>query len=407
MIKKQLVYSEYSKWRFDVSRAQGEFLWDSEGKKYIDFTSGWNVTNLGWNHPEITQALVVQAKKSNYVPMWTADPMQNEYAKTLTNSLPKGLDTVLRATGGTEANEEALKTARAYTEREIIVGFKNTYHGQSFGTLAIGNIPQNLSAISPVVGGFRHIEFPRTDKSKDDKQVLNDFEEVLDKALSKKDVAAIVAEAGIITGWGSTYVAPMGFLKLLREKTKQYSSLLILDEVGTGFSRCGKLFGMQIEEVTPDIVTFAKGISNGAAAIGATVTTNKIAEKGSPKARIVSTFGWLPTACAVTSKTLEIHKRDKVWEKAKKDGRYIIQSLQRELKKNGSVVEVRGIGMEIGVELKEEKTAVNVVAEAERKGLHLVSDTDRNIQLMPPLTIPRSSLDKGIDILVSTINRFA
>jgi len=118
MLKNNIIYNDYSDWKFDISKARGDFIWDKSGKKLIDFTSGWNVTNLGWNNQEVNSAMASQAKKNTYAPMWTADSIQNEYAKALVKSLPETLVAVGRATGGTEANEMAIKTARAYTGKK-------------------------------------------------------------------------------------------------------------------------------------------------------------------------------------------------------------------------------------------------------------------------------------------------
>lgn len=401
MIKNGIVYNDYSPWVFDVSKAEGSYIWNSKGNKLLDFTSGWNVTNLGWNRPEVVAAVITQANKNTYASMWTADPIQNELAKELINSLPKGLDAVGRATGGTEANEEALKTARAYTKRKKIVGFKDSYHGQSFGTLSIGYLPEYVTNISPLVGDFIQIDFPKLYNSKKTPdEILKDFEKTLEDLLSKEDVAAIVTEAGIITGWGSTYVAPKGYLTLVRRLTKKYGTLLILDEIGTGFSRCGKLFGMELEDVVPDIVTFAKAFSNGAAPIGAMVTTTEIAERSYKYSNLTSTFGWMPVPCAAALKTLQIHKRDKVWDKAKRDGDHFIKTLREELKNNPRIADVRGIGMEVGVQFKDPDMMGKIVHKSIENGLHLCMCDNGNIQLMPPLTILRKDLDKGIEVFV-------
>ncbi len=184
---------------------------------------------------------------------------------------------------------------------------------------------------------------------------------------------------------------------------------MILDEVGTGFSRVGKLFGFELEQVKPDIITLAKGISNGAAAIGAVVVSSKLVKPTIPKTTLVSTFGWTPIACAAALKTLEIHQRDKVWKKAKLDGDHIKKRLKKELSNHPFVGDVRGIGMEIGIDFvlskktkkKNPKFVDKVIKQSLEKGLHLASV----VQLMPPLTIPRKILDQGIDILIDVINK--
>jgi 4-aminobutyrate aminotransferase-like enzyme len=405
MIKNHIIYNIYLDWSFDMERAEGSYLWTKDGKKLIDFTSGWNTTNLGWNHPEVAEALIAQVNKNTYAPMWTADAAQNAYAAHLTGALPASLTAVGRATGGTEANEMAIKTARSFTGRNTIVGFRETFHGQSFCTLAIG-FP------GPPVSDFVQLTYPqtyRTDKSPE--RVLEEFAVELEKALSGRDVAAVFTEAGIITGWGSTYVAPKGYLPLVRKLTEQYGTLMILDEVGSGFSRCGTLFGLELGGVTPDIVTFAKGISNGAAPIGAMVTREDIAEATMAQSILLSTFGWTPVACAVALRTLQIHQRDKVWEKAKRDGEYIVSRLKKELADHPKVGDIRGIGMELGIDIvkdkgtkeKDAEGVERIVQQAFKRDLHIVCDHQSNIQLMPPLTIERAILDEGLTRLIASI----
>lgn len=396
-----------SDWRFNLLKAEGSFLFDQAGNRLIDFTSGWNVTNLGWNHPEVAEVIKKQADKNVYAPMWCADPVQIEYAEALTKALPESLTQVVRATGGTEANEEAIKIARAYTKRPNIIGFEGTYHGQSYATIALCKPYESkvIQAISPMPPGFIQIDYPSV-RSTDinHEEILDKFSDNLEKILKNEDVAAIMTEAGIVTGGGSTAIAPNGFLKRVRELTKKYGTLLILDEVGTGFSRCGKLFGMELENIVPDIVTFAKGISNGAFALGVAITTKEIAEKTFDRTGLISTFGWTPLGCAVCLEVLKIHLRDRVWEKADNNGKYILAKLNEELRNNQDIVDINGKGMEIGVHMKEKK-ALRVVEGSQKNGLHIVYDLDSNIQLMPPLTIDKKTLDEGLDILISELNK--
>lgn len=414
MIKNRIIYTNSSPWLFNVSKAEGSYIWDDTGHKMLDFTCGWNVTNLGWHNPEIIEAVVVQTKKNVYNPMETTDPIQAEYAKELIDSLPNGLDVACRATGGTEANEEAIKTARAFTKRKKIIGFIDTYHGQSYADMSIGYRPEYVTDIAPMVPEFYQIPYPAIYRSnKDESELLKDFSEGLEKMLKNEDVAAIVVEAGIITGWGTTSLAPKGFLTKVRELTKKYGTLLILDEVGTGFSRCGALFGMNLEQVIPDIATFAKGISNGTAAIGAMVTSEVIGEEVHDKANLTSTFGWTPLGCAAALKTLQIHKREKMWEHSLEKGTYLKETLYKELKDNPYVGNIDGKGLEIGLDLvtnkesKEKNSALysKVIVEARKKGLLLIGDGEGNFQLMPPLTIEQKDFDTGIEILIDTIKK--
>ncbi len=412
MIKNRIIYTTSSPYLFTVSKAEGSYIWDDAGHKMLDFTCGWNVTNLGWNHPEIIEAVIQQAKKNTYNPMETTDPIQAEYAKELTDSLPDGLDVIGRTTGGTEANEEAIKTARAFTKRKKIIGFIDTYHGQSYADMSLGYRPEYVEDIAPMLPEFYQIPYPAIYRSnKEEAELLSDFSTGLENMLKNEDIAAIVVEAGIITGWGTTSLAPKGFLAKVRDLTKKYGTLLIIDEVGTGFSRCGALFGMNIEGVTPDIATFAKGISNGTAAIGAMVTSEEIGEEVHDKANLTSTFGWTPLGCAAGLKTLQIHKRDKMWEQSVKKGAYLKETLLKELRDNPYVGNVDGKGLEIGLDLvidkeTKEKNGIlfgKVIKQAREKGLLLNGDGEGNIQLMPPLTIEQGDLDKGIEMIVSII----
>ncbi len=391
MVKKHIV-SDSSQIYFDFGKAEGSFIWEKAGKKFIDFTSGWNVANLGWEHPEIKKAIIDQLDSSSYSPFWTINDIQEKYARELVDALPEELNIIIKATGGTEANEEAIKIARTYTGRTKIIGFKNSYHGQSAEELALVYKPSIIMGSAP--SEYIQMDFPEKDLTK--------FAQKLEEILKEKNVAAIIAEAGIVTGGGQTSVAPEGFLKTIRELTKKYGTLLILDEVGTCFSRCGQLFGMEIEGVVPDMATFAKGISNGAAAIGAVAIKEEIANKTEKQAVLISTFGWTALACAAASKVLEIHRRDKVWEKAQNDGRYIINVLRDKLGGNPKVKAIRGIGMEIGVLFNDDVDVKALNQKLFDTGL-LVAIDYNNLQLMPPLTIEREILDQGLQILLSVV----
>jgi len=265
--------------------------------------------------------------------------------------------------------------------------------------MALGYSSKDVEKIAPLVPEFIQMDFPQ---ATDGEEGLNKFLETLEIYLNKKGVAAIITEPGIITGWGSTIIAPTGFTKKLRSLTEKYGTLLIIDEVGTGFSRTGRLFGFEHEEIVPDMIALAKGISNGAAAIGTVVGKEQIFEATFPYINLISTFGWTPIACAAALKTLEIHLRDKIWEQAEEKGQYIIQKLQNLI--GTSIVYVRGQGMEIGIGLKDAKTARQVIDNAFSQGLHIVVGSEHNIQIMPPLNIPKNVLDEGLEILLTQLN---
>lgn len=414
MIKNHILYNASNDWQMKVSKAEDCYLWDEKKRKIIDFSAGWNVVNLGWNHPEINQAVIEQVNKNTYNPGWTSDEAQEKYAKQLLAVLPKEFNVIVKATGGTEANEQAMKIARTATGRKKIIGFKDTYHGDSFATMSLGYRPQYVKQIAPLVPDFIQIDYPSIAyQQEDEKKILASFLTKLEIILKKRDVAALVTEAGIITGWGSTLVAPYSYLKEIRRLTKNYGTLLILDEVGTGFSRCGKLFGMELENTVPDIVTFAKGMSNGAAAIGVAVTSSDLVQSTIKKTNIYSTFGWTSIACAASLKTLEIHLRERIWEKVDEKGNYIKSALTTSLSQHQYFGEVRGKGLEIGLEFisnqKTKKKHVSftkkVINKALINGLLLAGSPDDGvIQIMPPLIIEKKVLVRGLEILIDVIN---
>jgi 4-aminobutyrate aminotransferase len=395
-----------------MAGASGSDVWTADGRRLIDFTSGWNTTNLGWNHPEVAEAMAAQAHRNSYSAMWTSDPVQEAYAEALIQSLPSSLCVVGRATGGTEANEMAIKAARAYTGRKIVVGCRETYHGQSTGTLQIGFPDSHIADV--VTPGAEYVQLPYPDCYRIEEtpeRVLPQFAERLEQTLATRQVAAVVTEAGIVTGWGSTVVAPKGYLALVRRLTERYGTVMILDEVGTGFSRCGRLFGLELDGVVPDVVTMAKGITNGGAAMGAVVMREDLAEVACAKSLFISTFGWTPVACAAALKTLEIHRRDRVWEKAERDGAYIVARLREALGEHPHVGDIRGIGLEIGLDIvadratkaKDPQRVVRIMQEGFVRGVHLTGDQQSTIQLMPPLTIDRVQLDDGLNRLIEAV----
>lgn len=413
MIKNKITYSNFSDWKFSVVKASGSLLWTKEGQRLIDFTSGWNVTNLGWNNEEIIKAANEQSNTNSYIPMWSSCDIQEKYAEALTSSLPTQLNAVIRATGGTEANEIAIKLARAYTKRKKIIGFKDTYHGQSLTVMSIGFRPEYTKAIDPMVPKFIQLEYPYAQNKDLDEQkdALDEFAKTLEQLLSKHDVAGMILEPGMITGWGSCGIAPIGFLEKIRELTSKYGTLMILDEVGTGFSRIGSLFGFQLYNVVPDIITFAKGSCNGVGGIGTVVSSKDIIDPTISDANYTSTFGWSPVSCAAALKTLELHIKYKAWEDSKLKGKIIVEEMQKSLKKYTDSVKVFGIGMEIGINFldinnqSKEVIVQEIVHNSLTKGLHIVNSGEGNIQIMPPINIETELMREGLEILKEAISK--
>ncbi|HEX3082385.1 MAG TPA: aminotransferase class III-fold pyridoxal phosphate-dependent enzyme, partial [Candidatus Saccharimonadia bacterium] len=273
-------------------------------------------------------------------------------------------------------------------------------------------LPEYVKAIHPLVPDFVQLDYPTAQGDQAvDNQILERFRGQLDTALEKRDVAAIFIESGIITGWGGCRMAPAGFVETVRELTSKYGTLMVVDEVGTGFSRIGELFGINKYDAVADIATFAKGITNGAGGLGAVLSRAELVEKTIGGANYTSTFGWSPTACAAALETLKVHRRDKVWENSAAMGERMMQALRDKVSALGATV--RGIGLEVCLDLtacsrEPGALAAEIEAVCHKNGLHFIQDGDGTIQLMPACTISKTDLDAGVEILseaVTTICR--
>lgn len=412
MLHKHIIFTSFSDYRFHLAKAKGSYIYDDQGKEYIDFTSGWNVTNLGWNHPEVIEAGITQLQENSFTPMWAMTPSQERYAHNLTQALGHKMEYIGRANGGVEAIEMAIKTARAYTGKKKIVSFYEQFHGSTINALSLSYRPEWMTKLTGPREDIIQVEYPNTYRTeKTATELLTDKEKELEKLFAQGDVAAVFTEAGIITGWGSVYCAPDGFLTMIRKLSKKYNVLLMLDEVGTGFGRTGTLWGMEREDISPDIITLAKAATNGSAPLSAMVTTKEIAEKTFTDTNLQSTFGWNPVACAIADKTLEIHLREKTWEMARAKGDFVRQYIHQKLAGTPHFGEVRGWGMENGIDLViDTKTkqghselGKKVVSQAFAHGLHSVTDNSGVVHIMPPLTIEQATLEKGLEILTQTI----
>lgn len=399
---------------FPLKRAYGSTVVDMNDKEYIDFTSGWNVTNVGWNNSEVEEAIIEQMKRYSYAPMWTPTEPGVALAEKLTEITPESLDAVFKCTGGTEATDVALKIARAYTGKKKIISFYGEYHGQSFGAISMGNSTATTEAFEPLLPGFLRLHYPfsRGNPYDSDPEIASQIAlSVLEETVKMEGgVAAIFVEP--MLSCPGMFTPPAGFMEGLRAICDRYEMLLIIDEVGTGFGRTGKMFGFEhFPKATPDVVTMAKGLSGGFAPIGAVMTSRKIANAMKGKGG-TSTFGWHPLATTASLKVVEIIEREKLAERAEKLGKYVLKRLREELVTVECVGEIRGWGLELGIEIVKDRKkfeqdpekARDVMIEAMEKGLHIMwSGRTSTMMIMPPLVITQDELDRGLDILINVI----
>ncbi len=396
---------------FVIDRASRTAFIDTNGREYIDFMSGWNVANVGWNREEVKKAIMNQLEKTAYSPLWCLTEPTVRLAQKLVDLTPRHLDVSFRATGGTEANEIAVLLARAYTGREKVLSFEKEFHGQTtFGSLSLGSTPEATARFQPLLQGFVRLPIPACflDPCEDLATCRNRCFAELENYLNKRDVAAIFTEA-IMTCPG-VYKPGDTFFPELRRLCDETGTLLIIDEVGTGFGRTGKMFAIDHFDFVPDIMTFAKALGGGYVPIGATITRKEIADslKGT---MLSSTFGWTPLACAAALANLEIIEQENLCERAVEMGLYIKNQLRLLLRKNRLVGGIRGVGLELAIDVINENRepwfdgAVKIVSLCEEKGLVVeLSVTACAVLLMPPLVIELKDVEKGLEILVKAFD---
>lgn len=324
-------------------RAQNCYVWDSEGERYLDFLGAYGAMNLGHNDPDILRALEKTAEYPNILQV-ALNPITGALAHNLSLITPGDLKISFFGNSGAEAVEGALKLARASTGKEKIVSCLGSFHGKSFGALSVTGREKYRKPFKPLVPKVQFIPY-------DD---LN----ALQKALKHKDVAAFIVEP--VQGEGGIIVPRKGYLKGAQEICNKTKTLLIIDEIQTGFGRTGKVFASEHEDVSPDIMCMAKSLGGGVMPISAFITTEKIWNKayGSMEKGLLhtSTFGGNCKAATASLAAIDILLRDNLSQQAEEKGAYFLEHLRIMKKKYPIIKDVRGQGLFIGVEFNASKS---------------------------------------------------
>ncbi|MGD1887640.1 MAG: aspartate aminotransferase family protein [Cohaesibacteraceae bacterium] len=378
------LYGTYARTPQTFVRGEGVWLFDEDGRRYMDFTSGIAVNALGHAHPHLAEALKSQADK-----LWhTSNLFQIDGGKKLAQRLCDNTfaDKVFFTNSGAEALECAIKTARRYhydkgaPERSNIITFDGAFHGRTLATIAAGGQEKYLEGFGPKALGFENLAFGD--------------HKALEAALHREDCAAVLIEP--IQGEGGGRSVPDADLKELRKACDKAGVLLILDEVQSGVGRTGYLFAHQRLGIEPDIMAIAKGIGGGFP-MGACLATAEVAESMVPGTH-GSTFGGNPLAMAVGNAVLDVVLEDGFLETVRERGRDLSQSLSALLDLYPDVfTEVRGEGLLRG--LKCVVPAGDVVAAAREKGLLLVGAGDNVVRLLPPLIVTDADIAFAMDAL--------
>lgn len=380
-----LLLATYDRHPVLFTRGRGVYLWDDEGKRYLDFLSGIGVNALGHAHPKVQAALRKQAKRLIHVSNLFFHEYQAELAAKLTQLA--GLERAFFCNSGTEAWEGALKIARAYAKHHAdandrpkwrILAMENSFHGRTMGALATTGQAKYRAPFEPLVPGVRFVRF-------------NDCGDLTRKF--DDSVCALCLET--VQGEGGVRPATPEFLALARKLASKKKALLIADEIQCGLGRTGRFFAYQHYAVRPDIVTVAKPLAAGLP-LGAILLTNRVAEAIHPGMH-GTTFGGGPLACAVALTTVE--ELEKQLSHVKQIGDLFLDQLKALAGKHSCVEQVRGMGLMLAIELDSPERAKEIVKALLGKGVIINRTADKVLRFLPPYIIREKHVAKVINAL--------
>ena len=375
----------YNRYQIVLEKGEGVYLYDIEGKKYLDFAAGIAVFALGYHYGDLDEAIKNQVDKLIH----TSNLFYNVPAIETAEKLKKvtGMDRVFFANSGTEAIEGAIKLARKYaynkdghTDHEIIA-MRHSFHGRSLGALSVTGNTKYQEPFKPLIGGVKFADY-------------NNLESVKAKITDK--TCAIIMET--LQGEGGIYPAKPEFLKGIRQLCDERDILLILDEIQCGMGRTGTMFCFSQYGIEPDILTVAKALGCGMP-VGA-VLCKEFAASMTPGDH-GSTYGGNPLVCAAASKVLDIFEQENITDNVKKVGAYLTEKLQELVRKYDIIKEHRGKGLMQGLEFS--VPVGDIIKKCLDNGLILISAGTNVIRFVPPLIIKKENIDEMIDILEDNI----
>ena len=370
----------------EVSRAQGSYIYDTNGNEYLDFVAGVSANSLGHQHPEVTKAIKDQLDQYTHVMVYGEfiQKPQLDLCKLLANTLPSSYSVYL-TNSGTEACEGALKLAKRSTKRHEIIAAQHSYHGNTQGSMSVSGSEQQNRAFRPLIPGNKFIEFNN------------------DQDLSKitEHTAAVILET--IQG-GAGFIAPQNdYLKKVSNRCKEVGAVLILDEIQTGIGRTGKFWGFENYNVIPDIIITGKGLGGGMP-IGAFIARSEMMDllKENPVLGHITTFGGHPVIAAAGVATIETLQDSNLIQDTLEKEQIIRQHLQHPL-----IREIRGKGLMLAAIMKNDEIASQVVHKCLENGLILffLLFEKSAVRITPPLTISKEEIKKGCDIILQILNQ--
>ena len=372
----------YSRYEIDFTKGEGAYLFDANGKKYLDFLSGIAVTGFGHNHPLITNAVKEQAEKLFHISNLFQSSLQESLAEKLVNH--SGLDNVFLCNSGTEANEAAIKFARKWGKgRFSIITAIGGFHGRTMGSLSASAQYKLWDGFTPLTPGFSYVPY-------------NDVEAV-ENSIDENTVAVMLEP---IQGESGINIPSETYLHDVNELCKKNNLLFIIDEVQTGMGRTGKMFAFQWENVKPDIITLAKGIANGLP-LGAVICTKEVGDFMTPGSH-GSTFGGNPIAVASANAVMDLLDSE-----CFKQNYFLGERLKEEIYSLGNekIKCIRGKGLMIGIEFKSNTNAKKIAAELLESGVVTGTAGENVLRLLPPYIITEEEIHHFIKEFSNIINK--
>ncbi len=377
-IEEALGSPAFQKFPVTIVRGEGASVWDADGKEYVDLMAGYGVAIVGHCNADVVKAVREQAGRLLTCHGSFYNDARSELLDRLAKAVPGGLDRIILANSGAEANEAAIKLARRHTGRKRIVSMKGGFHGKTYGALSATWNKKYRDPFMPLVEGFDFAEYGDADSL---------------RALVGPDTAAVIAEP--IQGETGVVVPPPGYLLQAREICDGAGALLILDEIQTGLGRTGKMWACEHSGVVPDIMTVAKGLAGGVP-IGAAVARKEVVSS-LKKGEHTSTFAGNPLACAAATATLDFIARNDLPRMAAEKGRRLAAGLNEVASASKLVRQVRGMGLMLAMETRVD--IHEMLLSALRKGVITAYSGRETFRLLPPLVIEDSQITRALGVL--------
>lgn len=403
-----------------IERGEGVYLFDAEGKRYIDFSSGLMNVNIGHGHQRITRAVMEQMQKVSYVTPSCSTEVRGELGKKLASVVPPGMSKALFTVCGATAIENAMKLARLYTGRHKIIARYRAFHGASYGAMSAGGDPRKLPADSQQVPNIIHVEDPycyrcpfSQEISSCQRECVSHIERVIEFE-GPENIAAILMEGE--SGSSGCIKYPPDYLQKVRALCDKHHILLIADEVMSGFGRTGRWFGVDYHGVVPDIIATAKGITSGYIPFGAVIVSDAIAAHYNDRPLMLGlTYSAHPVGCAAALETLKVYEEEGLIDNAAAMGKYVDQKVAELAAMHPCIGDWRNTGLLGCMELvknrktkepmapfnaKPDQMAVMNQVAGKLRELGMYTFVRWNyVFIAPPLCITKSEIDEGIAII--------